>query len=114
MTLVSRLYTFFSSPAPRSLRKTDLPSVRTLEELATLLSQINRGNVGIKMWTFDTNDWSDGKISLARRSEPSARDRWRPVHAGRSNRLFALDGETGEQLWVFKPNVDKTIPATSS
>ena len=78
------------------------------------LTQINRGNVGkLKMaWTFDTNDWSDGKDLPSRSSfeaTPLVIDGVLFMPSPMS-RLFALDGETGERLWVFDPNIDKTIP----
>ena len=78
------------------------------------LRQINRGNVGkLKIaWTFDTNDWSDGKDLPSRSSfeaTPLVIDGVVYLPSPMS-RLFALDGETGERLWVFDPNIDKTIP----
>jgi quinoprotein glucose dehydrogenase len=67
------------------------------------LAQINRGNVGrLKIaWTFDAKDWSDGKDLPSRSSfeaTPLAIDGvlYVPSPMGR---LFALNGETGEQLW---------------
>ena len=78
------------------------------------LRQINRGNVGklAIAWTFDTNDWSDGKDLPSRSSfaaTPLVIDGVLYVPSPMS-RLFALDGETGERLWVFDPQIDKTIP----
>jgi quinoprotein glucose dehydrogenase len=52
-------------------------------------------------WTFDTNDWSDGKDLPSRSSfeaTPLAIDGVLYVPSSMS-RLFALNGETGEQLW---------------
>src|SRR5262245_11996350 len=71
------------------------------------ITQINRGNVAnLKIaWSFDTEDWSDGKDLPSRSSfaaTPLVIDGVLYVPSPMS-RLFALDAETGERLWVFDP-----------
>lgn len=78
------------------------------------LAQINRANVA-KLeiaWTFDTEDWSDGKDMPSRSSfeaTPLVIDGILYVPSPMS-RLFALDAETGKRIWVFDAAIDKTIP----
>jgi glucose dehydrogenase len=78
------------------------------------LAQINRANVA-KLeiaWTFDTEDWSDGKDMPSRSSfeaTPLVIDGILYV-ASPMSRLFALDAETGKRIWVFDAAIDKTIP----
>jgi glucose dehydrogenase len=77
------------------------------------LNQINRGNVTrLELaWTFDTGDWSDGS-TLSRSSfeaTPLVIDNVLYVPSATS-RLYALDAETGEQLWMFDPQIDKSVP----
>ena len=78
------------------------------------LTQINRGNVTRLQpaWTFDTGDWSDGSTLPSRSSfaaTPLVIDNILYIPSPTS-RLYALDAETGEQLWMFDPAIDKTIP----
>ncbi|HEY6548648.1 MAG TPA: PQQ-binding-like beta-propeller repeat protein, partial [Vicinamibacteria bacterium] len=78
------------------------------------LAQIDRSNVA-KLevaWTFDTGDWSDGKDLPSRTSFAAT-----PLVIGGvlyipspMSRLFALDADTGEKLWVFDPVIDKKVP----
>ena len=77
------------------------------------LEQINRGNVHRLevAWTFDTGDWSDGTEFPARsafEATPLVIDGTLYVPSPFS-RLFALDAETGEQRWVFDPQVARDI-----
>ncbi|HEX9188764.1 MAG TPA: pyrroloquinoline quinone-dependent dehydrogenase [Vicinamibacteria bacterium] len=78
------------------------------------LAQIDRSNVAslAVAWTFDTGDWSDGS-SLPSRSAfeatPLVIDGVLYVPSAFS-RLFALDAETGRELWVFDPKVDTSVP----
>jgi PQQ-dependent dehydrogenase (methanol/ethanol family) len=78
------------------------------------LKQINRRNVS-KLevaWTFDTEDWSDGKGLPSRSSfaaTPLAIDGVLYIPSPMS-RLFALNAETGEKLWVFDSAFDRTVP----
>ncbi|MCC7499996.1 MAG: PQQ-binding-like beta-propeller repeat protein [Bryobacterales bacterium] len=71
------------------------------------LDQINRRNVGSlrPLWTFDLGDQSDGTKSPSRSAlevTPLVVDGvmyvTTPFH-----RLFALDAETGRQIWVYDP-----------
>jgi quinate dehydrogenase (quinone) len=78
------------------------------------LAQVNRGNAA-KLeiaWTFDTEDWSDGKDLPSRSSfeaTPLVIDDVLYIPSPMS-RLFALDAETGKRIWVFDAAIDKTIP----
>jgi quinoprotein glucose dehydrogenase len=77
------------------------------------LAQIDRGNVSrlAVAWTFDTGDWSDGTRLPSRsafEATPLVIDDVLYVPSAFS-RLFALDAETGRQLWVFDPALDKSI-----
>jgi quinoprotein glucose dehydrogenase len=78
------------------------------------LAQITRANVA-KLeiaWTFDTEDWSDGKDMPSRSSfeaTPLVIDGILYVPSPMS-RLFALDAETGKRIWVFDAAINKTIP----
>jgi quinoprotein glucose dehydrogenase len=78
------------------------------------LALINRTNVA-KLeiaWTFDTEDWSDGKDLPSRSSleaTPLVIDGVLYIPSPMS-RLFALDAETGKRIWVFDAAIDKTIP----
>ena len=78
------------------------------------LDQIHKGNVARLevAWTFDTGDWSDGTVLPSRsafEATPLAIDGVLYVPSAFS-RLFALDAETGRQLWVFDPRIDKSVP----
>jgi glucose dehydrogenase len=77
------------------------------------LTQINRSNVTKLQaaWTFDTGDWSDGSTFSRSSFEaaPLVIDNVLYIPSPTS-RLYALDPETGEQLWMFDPAIDKTIP----
>ena len=78
------------------------------------LAQIHRGNVARLevAWTFDTGDWSDGKELPSRSSfaaTPLVIDGVLYIPSPMS-RLFALDADTGAQLWVFDPGIDKKVP----
>ena len=77
------------------------------------LEQINRTNVARLevAWTFDTGDWSDGSVLPARsafEATPLVIDGVLYVPSPFS-RLFALDAETGEERWIFDPQIDKTV-----
>lgn len=74
------------------------------------LTQINRENVAqLKVaWTFHTEDVSDGKGSKRRsglETTPILVDGTLYLTSG-FNRVFALNAETGEKLWVYDPMVD--------
>jgi quinoprotein glucose dehydrogenase len=78
------------------------------------LAQIDRSNVArlAVAWTFDTGDWSDGSVQPARsafEATPLVIDGVLYVPSAFS-RLFALDAETGRQLWVFDPKIDRSVP----
>jgi quinoprotein glucose dehydrogenase len=78
------------------------------------LTQIHRGNVARLevAWTFDTGDWSDGKELPSRSSfaaTPLVIDGVLYIPSPMS-RLFALDADTGAQLWVFDSGIDKKVP----
>jgi len=77
------------------------------------LTQIDRKNVSqLKVaWTFDTEDWSDGLTQSSRsafEATPLVIDNVMYVPSAMS-RLFALNAETGENLWVFDPAFDKSV-----
>jgi glucose dehydrogenase len=77
------------------------------------LTQINRDNVTKLQpaWTFDTGDWSDGSVqsrsSFA--AAPLVIDNVLYIPSPTS-RLYALDAESGEQIWMFDPQIDKSVP----
>jgi glucose dehydrogenase len=77
------------------------------------LVQIDRSNVA-KLevaWTFDTGDLSDGTelpTRTAFEATPLVID-GRLYIPSPFGRLFALDPETGAQLWVFDPAIDKSV-----
>ena len=77
------------------------------------LTQINRDNVTKLQpaWTFDTGDWSDGSVqsrsSFA--AAPLVIDNVLYIPSPTS-RLYAMDAESGEQIWMFNPQIDKSIP----
>ena len=77
------------------------------------LTQINRSNVS-KLevaWTFDTEDWSDGSNLPSRsafEATPLVIDGVMYIPSPMS-RLFALDAETGEKLWVFDSGFDRKV-----
>jgi glucose dehydrogenase len=78
------------------------------------IAQIDRGNVSRLevAWTFDTGDVSDGKDLPTRsafEATPVVIDGVLYVPSPFS-RLFALDADTGESLWVFDPAIDKKVP----
>src|SRR5277367_4875494 len=111
------LLLFSSSPvfAQKSVPDQDWPNVGRDRGGArhSPLSQIDRSNVSKLQvaWTFDTEDFSDGK-SLPSRSSfaatPLAIDGVLYIPSPLS-RLFALNAETGEKLWVFDSAFDKTV-----
>ena len=79
------------------------------------LTQINRGNVSKLQvaWTFDTEDWSDGSKLPSRsafEATPLVIDGVLYIPSPMS-RLFALDAETGEKLWVFDSGFDRKCPS---
>lgn len=74
------------------------------------LAQINRANVAkLKVaWVFHTDDISDGTGGRKRSSletTPILVDGTLYLTTG-FNRVFALDAETGKQLWVYDPKID--------
>ena len=77
------------------------------------LDQINKKNVAtLKVaWTFDTGDFSEGTEYPTRstfEATPLAIDGVLYVTTP-FDRLVALDPETGEKLWDFDPQIDKTM-----
>jgi quinoprotein glucose dehydrogenase len=73
--------------------------------------QIHRGNVGsLKVaWTYHTGDVSDGKqfpVRSAFEATPLMVDGvlYFPTPF---NRLIALEAETGKQLWIFDPKINR-------
>jgi quinoprotein glucose dehydrogenase len=75
------------------------------------LKQINRSNIaGLKpAWTYRTGDVSDGKTLPVRstfEATPIVVDGVMYVTTPFC-RLIALDAETGKELWVFDPKLDK-------
>ncbi|MEX2263110.1 MAG: pyrroloquinoline quinone-dependent dehydrogenase [Bryobacteraceae bacterium] len=75
------------------------------------LKQIDRSNVGkLKVaWTYRTGDWSDGKrypVRSAFETTPLVVDGVMYLTTP-FNRLIALEAETGKELWVFDPQVDR-------
>jgi len=74
------------------------------------LAQINRENVAtLKVaWTFhvgDISDGSGGKKRTGLETTPILVDGTLYLTSG-FNRVFALDPETGQQLWVYDPKID--------
>ena len=74
------------------------------------LAQINRENVAqLKVaWVFHTGDISDGSGGRKRsglESTPLLVDGTLYLTTG-FNRVFAVDAETGKQLWVYDPKID--------
>jgi quinoprotein glucose dehydrogenase len=74
------------------------------------LAQINRENVAtLKVaWTFHVGDMSDGSGGKKRSGLETT-----PILVGGTlyltsgfNRVFAIDPETGKQLWVYDPRID--------
>lgn len=77
------------------------------------LKQIHRGNVTrLKpAWQFKTGDVSDGKdfpVRSAFETTPLMIDGVLYITTP-FNRLIALDGDTGKQLWAFDAKIDKRI-----
>lgn len=75
------------------------------------LKQIHRGNVTklTPAWTFHTGELSDGTeyaVRSAFEGTPLAVDGVLYLTTP-FNRLVALDGETGKQLWSFDPKIDR-------
>ncbi|MFN0169262.1 MAG: pyrroloquinoline quinone-dependent dehydrogenase [Bryobacteraceae bacterium] len=75
------------------------------------LKQIHRGNVGqLRVaWTYRSSDFSDGTkltVRSAFESTPLVIDGVM-YFTTPFNRLIALDAETGRELWVFDPHMDK-------
>lgn len=77
------------------------------------LDQITRNNVArlTPAWTSHTGDVSDGTV-IPRRSSFQAT----PIHVFGNlflvtpfNRVIALDPDTGQQRWVYDPQIDKTL-----
>ena len=78
------------------------------------LKQINRVNVaGLEVaWTYHTGDVSDGAkypSKSAFESTPLMVDGVVYVTTP-FNRLIALDGDTGKEIWTFDPQLDKEQP----
>jgi quinoprotein glucose dehydrogenase len=75
------------------------------------LTQINRQNVAqLKVaWIFHTEDISDGsdRKRSGLETTPILVDGTLYLTTG-FNRVFALDPETGKQLWVYDPRIDVT------
>ena len=76
------------------------------------LRQINRENVSALevAWVYRTGDVSDGKGEFRKSTFEAT-----PILADDTlyfcspfNRIFALDAETGEERWIYDPEVDKT------
>lgn len=77
------------------------------------LKQITKANVGRlkEAWTFDTGDWSDGTNYMSKsafEATPLVVDEVMYVVTPFC-RVFALDAETGKQLWVFDPQVNLKV-----
>jgi glucose dehydrogenase len=113
--LILLLLSSFSVFAQKSVPSQDWPNVgRDLGGTRhSPLSQIDRSNVSKLQvaWTFDTEDFSDGKNLPSRSSfaaTPLAIDGVLYIPSPMS-RLFALNAETGEKLWVFDSAFDKTV-----
>ncbi len=75
------------------------------------LKQIHRGNVAkLKLaWEFHTGDVSDGKdfpVRSAFETTPLMVD-GNLYLTTPFNRLIAIDGDTGKQLWAYDPKIDK-------
>lgn len=75
------------------------------------LKQIHRGNVAqLKVaWTYHTGDMSDGKqwpVKSAFEATPLFVEGVLYVTTP-FNRLIALDGDTGKELWSFDPKIDR-------
>jgi glucose dehydrogenase len=114
--LLSSFSVFAQKSAKKSVSNQDWPSVgRDLGGTRhSPLTQIDRSNVSKLQvaWTFDTEDSSDGKDLPSRSSfaaTPLAIDGVLYIPSPMS-RLFALNAETGEKLWVFDSAFDKTVP----
>jgi quinoprotein glucose dehydrogenase len=77
------------------------------------LAQINTKNVSqlSVAWTFDTEDVSDGSVYPSRSAlemTPIVVDGTMYITSAFA-RVFALDPETGKQIWVFDPQIDRTM-----
>jgi quinoprotein glucose dehydrogenase len=77
------------------------------------LDQINRTNVSqVRVaWIFDTEDVSDGSVYPSRSAlemTPLVVDGVMYLTSAFA-RVFALDPETGRQLWMFDPKIDRTM-----
>ncbi len=77
------------------------------------LDQINRENVtSLEVaWEFDTGEWSDGSDYPSRSAFEAT-----PLMVGEIlyvtspfAHLFALDPETGDKLWDFDPEIDRSV-----
>jgi glucose dehydrogenase len=113
--LILLLLSSFPVFAQKSVPNQDWPNVGRDRGGArhSPLGQIDRSNVSRLQvaWTFDTEDFSDGKDLPSRSSfaaTPLAIDGVLYIPSPMS-RLFALDAETGEKLWVFDSGFDKTV-----
>ena len=113
-TLVALLVWMLVAPFPGSASDWPHPGRDPGATRHAPLTQIHRDNVK-KLevaWTFDTGDVSDGSTLPSRTSfsaTPLVIDGVLYIPSPFS-RLFALDAETGEKLWVFDPAIDKQIP----
>lgn len=83
------------------------------------LTQIDRDNVGLlePAWTFRTGDWPHGRSDAPRRTSFQATpviDAGVLYFCSPLNRIFALDPETGRQLWVYdaEPQMEGLYGAT--
>jgi PQQ-dependent dehydrogenase (methanol/ethanol family) len=113
--LVLLLLSSFPVVAQKSVSNQDWPNVGRDPggNRHSPLTQINRSNVS-KLevaWTFDTEDWSDGSNLPSRsafEATPLVIDGIMYIPSPMS-RLFALDAETGEKLWVFDSEFDRKV-----
>jgi glucose dehydrogenase len=116
LLLLSSFPVFAQKSSKKSVAGQDWPNVgRDLGGTRhSPLTQIDRSNVSKLQvaWTFDTEDFSDGKDLPSRSSfaaTPLAIDNVLYIPSPMS-RLFALNADTGEKLWVFDSAFDKTVP----
>ena len=115
--LIVLLLSTFPVFAQKSVSNEDWPNVGRDQggNRHSPLTQINRSNVS-KLevaWTFDTEDWSDGSNLPSRsafEATPLVIDGVLYIPSPMS-RLFALDAETGEKLWVFDSGFDRKCPS---
>jgi len=113
--LILLVLSSFPAFAQKSISSQDWPNVGRDQggNRHSPLTQINRTNVS-KLevaWTFDTEDWSDGSNLPSRsafEATPLVIDGVMYIPSPMS-RLFALDAETGEKLWVFDSGFDRKV-----